>query len=105
VSTLGKLHPDIGAAIPSLLKLLEHSTSKVRSAASSLLEMLGSHGGLYSYAIGYSSHSVVEFREAIGAAIPSLFRLLEHPTSEVRSTASSLLERLGGHGELYPYTI
>jgi HEAT repeat protein len=65
---------------------------------------LADHGRFV--AVGYldiaNAKREVEFREAIGTAIPRLIALLNDNDDDVRSGAASALTKLADHGEFVP---
>ena len=75
VELLGKIGSE--AAIPPLVKALEHSNSDVRSSAVSALAQIGSE-----------------------AAIPGLLQALEHSDSDVRSSAANALGQISSEAAI-----
>jgi len=68
--------------------------------------MLFDHGELHPDTNMTSLTSwIVEFREKIGASIPSLAKLFGHEYDKVRSMAISLYKRIIGRGEPYLNTV
>ncbi|MBP5971912.1 HEAT repeat domain-containing protein [Brasilonema sp. CT11] len=91
------------AAIPGLIKLLEHQDSEVRRDAASALRKIGSSQAipglikLLEHQNSSVRRSAASALEKIGSsqAIPGLIKLLEHQDSEVRRIAASALGEIG----------